>query len=392
MDFRFTEEEEELRSEVRDFLEAELRNGSFEVHSDAWLCGFSPALSHKIAEKGWIGLCWPKEYYGQGKSHIYRMVVTEELLRYGVPAAAHWNGDRQMGPSIIRYGSAEQKQFFLPRIARGEACFGIGMSEPDAGCDLASLKTRAVEDGDEYIIDGQKVWTSGAHHIEYLYLLARTDSEAPKHRGISEFIVDMKLPGISVRPLVDMTGAHHYNEVFLDSVRVPKTSLVGEKNRGWYQITTQLDYERSGIERLMTNYPVYHDLIKYAKRTMLHGSSPTEVEVVRHRLADLQVQYEVGRLLTYRVAWVLDQGRVPNYEAAMSKVFCTDFQQYLARVATQIMGAYGQLRQGSKWIPSEFRESPAESYLFSPGYTLQGGTSEILRNIVALRGLGLPAA
>jgi len=392
MDFRFTDEEEEFRKEVRDFLEGELGKGSFEVHSDAWLCGFSPEFSRKLGEKGWIGLCWPKEYHGKGKSYIHRLVLTEELLRYGAPAAAHWFGDRQMGPSIIRHGSAEQKEYFLPRIAQGEACFGIGMSEPDAGSDLASVKTRAVEDGDDYLIDGQKVWTSGAHHVDYLYLVARTDPDAPKHKGISEFIVDMKLPGIEVRPLVDMTGAHHYNEVFFDNMRVPKTSLVGEKNRGWYQITAQLDYERSGIERLMTNYPIYRDLIEYVKKAKRRGIPLAEEQVVRHKLADLQVQYEVGRLLTYRVAWVLDQGRLPNYEAAMAKAFCTAFEQHLAKVATQILGAYGQLRQGSKWVPPEFRESATESYLFSPGYSLQGGTSEILRNIVALRGLGLPAA
>jgi alkylation response protein AidB-like acyl-CoA dehydrogenase len=392
MDFRFTDEEDEFRKEVRDFLEGELRNSSFEVHSDAWLCGFSPEFSRKMGEKGWIGLCWPKEYYGRGESYIYRLVLTEELLRCGAPAAAHWFGDRQMGPSLIRHGSAELKDYFLPLIARGEAYFGIGMSEPDAGSDLASVKTRAVEDGDDYVIDGQKVWTSGAHYIDYLYLVAKTDPDAPKHKGISEFIVDMELPGIEVRPLVDMTGAHHYNEVFFDNVRVPKRMLVGEKNRGWYQIAAQLDYERSGIERLMTNYPLYRDLIEYVKKTKRRGTPLAEERLVRNKLADLQVQYEVGRLLTYRVVWVLDQGRLPNYEAAMAKAFCTEFEQRLARVATQITGAYGQLRQGSKCVPPEFRESAAESYLFSPGYSIQGGTSEILRNIVALRGLGLPAA
>jgi len=391
MDFRFTDEEEAFRKEVREFLEGELRKGSFQVRSDNWLFGFSPEFSCKLGEKGWIGLCWPKEYYGKGKSYTYRLVLTEELLRYGAPAAAHWFGDRQMGPSIIRHGSEDQKHFFLPRIASGEAYFGIGMSEPEAGSDLASLKTRAVEDGDDYVINGQKVWTSGAHHVDYLYLVARTDPEAPKHKGISEFIVDRKLRGIEVRPVVDMTGANHFSEVFFDNVRVPKTMLVGEKNRGWYQIAAQLDYERSGIERLMSNYPLYQDLIKYVKNRK-RTAIQVEEQVLRHTLADLQVQYEVGRLLIYRVVWVLDQGRLPNYEAAMAKVFCTAFEQRVAQVATRILGAYGQLRQGSKWIPDEFRESATESYLLSPGYTLRGGTSEILRNIVALRGLGLPAA
>ncbi len=390
MEFRFTEEQEKLRQEIRQFLEEELKNGNFEVHCDAWMGGYSPEFSRKIGQRGWIGLCWPREWYGQGKSYMDRMVLTEEIVRYGAPAAAHWFADRQMGPSIIRYGSDEQKEYFLPRIARGELVFGIGMSEPEAGCDLASLRTKATEDGDSYILNGQKVWTSGAHHIDYLYLIARTDPEAPRHRGISEFIVDMHLPGIEVRPLIDMTGGHHYNEVFLDNVRVPRSSMVGEINHGWYQIAEQLDYERSGVERLMTNYPIYQDLIEYAKQTN-HGGKPlAEQPTVRNRLADLTVRYEVGRLLTYRVAWVLDQGRPPTTEAAMAKAFCTSFEQYMVHVATQLPGLYGQLRQGSKWIPPAFRESAAESYLFSPGYTIQGGTSEILKNITAIRGLQLP--
>lgn len=390
MEFRFTEEQEKLRQEIRQFLEEELKNGNFEVHCDAWMGGYSPEFSRKIGQRGWIGLCWPREWYGQGKSYMDRMVLTEEIVRYGAPAAAHWFADRQMGPSIIRYGSDEQKEYFLPRIARGELVFGIGMSEPEAGCDLASLRTKATEDGDSYILNGQKVWTSGAHHIDYLYLIARTDPEAPRHRGISEFIVDMHLPGIEVRPLIDMTGGHHYNEVFLDNVRVPRSSMVGEINHGWYQIAEQLDYERSGVERLMTNYPIYQDLIEYVKQTN-HGGKPlAEQPTVRNRLADLTVRYEVGRLLTYRVAWVLDQGRPPTTEAAMAKAFCTSFEQYMVHVATQLPGLYGQLRQGSKWIPPAFRESAAESYLFSPGYTIQGGTSEILKNITAIRGLQLP--
>jgi alkylation response protein AidB-like acyl-CoA dehydrogenase len=391
MEFQFTEEQEKFRQEVRDFLEEELRKGSFVPRNDGWMCGFSLEFSHKMGERGWIGLCWPKEWYGQGKSYMHRMVLTEELLRYGAPTAAHWFGDRQIGPTIIRHGSEEQKHFFLPRIVRSEIRFGMGMSEPEAGSDLASLQTRAVEDGDDYIIDGQKVWTSGAHLADYLYLVVRTDPNVVKHKGISEFIVDTKAPGIEIRPLVDMTGAHHYNEVFFNSVRVPKTRLLGGKNKGWYQLAEQLDYERSGIERLMTNYPLFQDLIKYVKETKRQGKPLADDPLVRHKLAELEVHYEAGRLLTYQVAWVLDQGRIPNYEAAMTKALSTAFEQRLVNVATQILGLYGQLRQGSKWVPPAFRESVTESYLFSPGYTIQGGTSEVLKNIVALRGLQLPA-
>jgi len=391
MEFQFTDEQEKFRQEIRDFLDEELRNGSFTPRCDGWMLGSSPEFSRKMSERGWIGICWPKECYGQGKSYMHRMVLTEEMLRYGAPVAAHWFGDRQIGPTIIRHGNDEQKNFFLPRIVKSEIRFGMGMSEPEAGSDLASLQTRAVEDGDDYIIDGQKVWTSSAHHADYIYLVVRTDPNVPKHKGISEFIVDTKSPGIEINPLIDMTGAHHYNEVFFSSVRVPKTMLIGQKNKGWYQIAEQLDYERSGIERLMTNYPLFQDLIKYAKETKRGGKPLAEDPLVRYKLAELEVQYEAGRLLTYHVAWVLDQGRLPNFEAAMTKILSTDFEQRLANVATQILGRYGQLRQGSKWVPSAFNESPTESYLFSPGYTIQGGTSEVLRNIVALRGLQLPA-
>ncbi|MFA5374402.1 MAG: acyl-CoA dehydrogenase family protein [Dehalococcoidia bacterium] len=391
MDFKFTEEQEKLRKQVREFLEDELNKGGFTTHCDAWMGGYSADFSKKMGDKGWIGYCWPKDHYGQGKSFIDRLVITEEIVQYGAPAAAHWFADRQMGPSIIRHGTKEQQDFFLPRIAKGELVFGIGMSEPEAGCDLASIRTKAVLDGNNYVINGQKVWTSGAHHINYIYLIARTDQEVPKHKGISEFIIDMKTPGIDVRPLIDMTGGHHYNEVFFDNVRIPKTAMVGGLNKGWYQIAQQLDYERSGVERLMTNYPLLQDIVKYVKETQYHGQPLSKSVLARQSVADLFISFEAGRLLTYRVAWVLDQGKLPTTEAALAKAFSTSFEQQLAQVATQIPGLYGTLRQGSKGIPLAFRESPVESYLFSPAYTLQGGTNEILRNIIAGRGLGLPS-
>jgi len=391
MDFKFSDAQEQLRKEVSSFLEDELRKGSFMTHCDAWMGGYSAEFSKKMGQRKWIGYCWPKDRYGQGKSFVDRLVITEEIVRFGAPAAAHWFADRQMGPSIIRHGTKEQQDFFLPRIAMGELVFGIGMSEPEAGCDLASLKTKATPDGDSYVINGQKVWTSGAHHINYIYLVARTDPDVPKHKGISEFIIDMKTPGIDVRPLIDMTGGHHYNEVFFDNVRIPKSSLVGKLNNGWYQIAQQLDYERSGVERLMTNYPLLQDIIKYVKETQCNGQPLSKTVLARQSIADLFISFEAGRLLTYRVAWVLDQGKLPTTEAALAKAFSTSFEQQLAQVATQIPGLYGTLRQGSKGIPLAFRESPAESYLFSPAYTIQGGTNEILRNIIAGRGLGLPS-
>ena len=389
MDFRFNEEQERFRKEVRDFLEEEIKKGSFKPQCDGWIEGHSPEFSRKLAQKGWIGLAWPKEYGGQGRSYLDRLILTEELLRYGAPAASHWLSDRQVGPSIIAYGTEEQRKEFLSKIVKAEVFFGVGMSEPGAGSDLASLTTRAVEDGDNYIIDGQKIWSSGAHIFTHLYLVTRTDPDAPKHRGISEFIIDMNLPGITVNPIIDLTGARHFNEVFFDGVRVPKRYLIGEKNRGWYQITPQLDYERSGIERLMSNYPLFEALVQYVKETKRNGKPLSEDPIIRHKLAGLRVEFEAGRLMVYRVAWLLSQERLPNYETAMAKTYCSEFQQRLVHTAVGILGLHGQLMPDSKWVPVSGRAMG--SLLFSPGYTLQAGTSEILRNIVAMRGLGLPS-
>lgn len=388
MDFRFTEEQEKFRQEVRDFLEEELKKGSFEPSCDAWIASFSPEFTRKVAQKGWIGLIWPKEYGGQGRTYMDRLILSEEMLRYGAPAACHWFADRQIGGAVLAFGTEEQKREILPRIMRGEAYVGLGMSEPEAGSDLASLKMRATEDGDEYVIDGQKVWTSGAHYVNYIYLVARTDPEAPKHKGISEFIVETNLPGITIRPLIDITGGQHFSEVFFDGVRIPKECLIGEKNRGFYQILEQLDYERSGMERLMANYPLFEAIIQYTKETRRNGLPLCKDSLIRQKLAQLQVEFEIGRLLIYRVAVVMDGGRAPNLEASMAKVYGTAFEQHLANTAMEILGLYGQLVAGADLVP--VRGMAPYSYMMSQGYSLQAGTSEVLRNIIAQRGLGLP--
>jgi alkylation response protein AidB-like acyl-CoA dehydrogenase len=389
MDFAFTPEQEAFRREVRDFLEAEIAAGTFQPICDGWIQGYSPEFTRKVAAKGWIGITWPEEYGGQGRSNIDRLILTEELLRYGAPAACHWFADRQIGRSIIAYGTEEQKQEFLPQILKGEAYIGLGMSEPESGSDLASLQTKATEDGDDFVIDGQKMWTSCASYMTHVYLVARTDPDAPKHRGISEFIIDARLPGISVTPTIDITGSEAWGEVFYDGVRIPKKYLIGEKNRGFYQILNQLDYERAGLERLMGNYPLFDAIIRFAKETKRAGRPLSEDPLIRNKLAQLEVEFEMGRLLTYRVVLVIEEGRSPNVEAAMAKTYCTTFEQRLANVATDILGAYGQLMAESEWAPI-FGMAP-HSYLGSKGYSLQAGTTEVLRNIVASRGLGLPA-
>ncbi len=389
MDFEFTEEQKKFRQEIRDFLEEELRQELWEPSCDAWIMGFDHEFTKRVARKGWIGLTWPKECGGQGRSFIDRLILTEEMLRYGAPAACHWFADRQIGGAIVHYGTEEQRKEILPKIIKGEATVGLGMSEPETGSDLASLKMKATEDGEDYIIDGQKVWTSGGSHMDWMYLVARTDPNVAKHKGISEFVVDTSLPGITVNPIVDITGGVHFNEVFFDSVRVPKKYLIGEKNGGWKQILNQLDYERSGMERLMANYPLFAALIQYTKETRRNGKPLAQDPVIRSRLAQLKIELEIGRLFMYRVALVMDEGKAPTWESSMAKVYGTAFEQRVAGTAMEILGLYGQLSPESNWVP--MHGMAYHSYLSSKGYSLQAGTSEILKNILALRKLGLPS-
>lgn len=384
MDFASSPEQTALRDEVRSFLAATLPRYQPEPLADAWMIGFSREFSREFAAKGWIGYTWPKRYGGREGSYLERLVITEECLRAGAPVAAHWMSDRQMGPAILAYGSEEQREWFLPRIIRAEITFCIGMSEPNAGSDLASLRTRAVEDGDHFVIDGHKIWTSGAHEADFCYLVARTDPDVPKHKGISEFLVDMKTPGITIRPIVDMTGEHHFNEVFLEGVRVPKTALVGEKNRGWYQIASQLDFERSGMERLLSNWVVYRDVREWAKQQGL-----TQSPVIRSELAKLETDLEIGRWMIYRIAWLLSKGVVPNRESAVTKAFSNDVEQRLATLCGEILGPHALLMPGSPAAILSGRV--ARALVFAPAYTIQGGTAQVLRNIIATRALGLPA-
>jgi 3-oxocholest-4-en-26-oyl-CoA dehydrogenase alpha subunit len=389
MDFKFTAEQEKFREEVADFLKDEISKGLWKPSCDAWIQGQDPAFTKRVAQKGWIGLSWPKELGGGGRSAVDRMIMTEEILRYGAPAACHWFADRQIGNAIIHYGNDEQKREWLPIIMRGEAYVGLGLSEPDAASDLASIKTKATEANDHYIIDGQKVWTSCAKYMNYIYLIVRTDPTVPKHKGISEFFFSTKIPGVTLTPTIDITGSEAWCETFLDQVKVPKNSLIGEKNKGFYQVVNQLDFERAGLERLMGNYVLYDAIIQFSKETKRNGQPLCKDYSVRSKLSQMQIEFEVGRLLTYRVALAIDEKRPPNIEASMAKAYSTAFEQHLAVLAMDILGIYGSLLEDSKY--AVIRGMAPHSYLGSKGYSLQAGTSEILRNILAQRGLGLPA-
>ena len=389
MDFKFTPEQDRFREEIRSFLQreitpkkrAQIESGEEDAHYDK-------AFSKKVSERGWIGLSWPKEWGGQGIGHIDRCIYNEEMTVAEAPVGHHFMAERQMGPSIMMHGTPEQCQEYIPGIVAGELSFCIGYSEPGAGSDLASLQTRAQADGDDYVINGQKMYTSGAHVADYIWLAARTDPEAPKHKGVSVFLVDMKSPGVTVRPLISMDDAHSFNEVFFDQVRVPKTTMVGEENRGWYVVASNLDFERSGIERVAGTRRVYLELEDFVRRQGAPGVSGAVKDILRHRLAEMAVEYHVGRLLTYRVAWLQSRDIVPNYEASMSKVYGCEVSQRVAKACVDILGLFGALRGEDGRTPLKGRV--ARSYLRSISSTIAGGSSEIQRNIIATRGLGLP--
>ncbi|MEO2169408.1 MAG: acyl-CoA dehydrogenase family protein [bacterium] len=385
MDFRPTREQEELRHQVREFLASDPAIGAGAYREDGWIAGFDPAFSKRLGARGWIGLTWPTRYGGSERSYLDRLILTEELLLAGAPVAAHWFGDRQIGPALLAHGTDEQKDELLPRIARGAVAFCAGMSEPNAGSDLAALSTRAVVDGDEFVITGQKIWTSFASEAHYCYLVARTDTESQRHKGISEILVPMDATGITVRPIRDMVGEDHFGEVFFDEVRVPRRWLIGTLDRGFYQIMEQLDFERSGIERLFSNYPLWRDARRYAKERGL-SSDP----VLRQKMADIEIGFRAGRALVYQVAAVLSAGRVPNHDAAVAKTYCTSLEQRVADLVALILGPASQLALGDPAAPLGGRA--ARTLRYAPAYTIQGGTNNVLRNIISQRGLGLPAS
>ena len=390
MDFQFTSDEHAFREELVAFLKEALPPDWAGMDVDAqggedW--AFTLEMRKKLAKKGWLAIHWPREYGGMDASIMTQVIFNEEMAYHRAPGFDQF-GVRMMGSTLLIHGTEEQKKTFLPPVARGEVQWCQGYSEPGSGSDLASLETRAVADGDDYIINGTKIWTSDAHHADWMFLLARTDPEAPKHRGISFFLMDMKSPGVTVRPIIDMSGLHRFNQVFFDSVRVPKGNVVGELNRGWYVGATLLDFERSGVRYSAGSQRLLEELVQLAKETRHNGQVAAEDPLVRNRLADIAIQVEVSRMLAYRIAWMQSQGQIPNKEASTGKLFGTQLQQQVAAAGMELLGLYGQLAGDSKWAPLKGRLQ--RNYLSTFSETLAAGTSEIQRNIIATRGLGLP--
>jgi 3-oxocholest-4-en-26-oyl-CoA dehydrogenase alpha subunit len=391
MDFRFTPEEEAFRREVRGFLRAELPPGwkvcnDREGESDAEFA-LGQRLSKRLGERGWLTLAWPKEYGGRAASPMTQLVYNEELASAGAPLGFGF-GPNLVGPTLMVWGTEEQKRRHLGAIARSEMFWCQGFSEPGAGSDLASLQTRAVAEGDDYVINGQKIWTSEGHHGDWMIVLARTDPDAPKHRGISYFLVDMHMPGISVQPLVNLMNGHAFNQVFLDNVRVPRANLVGEENRGWYVATTTLDFERSGISRVTWARRQLEDVIEVLNQASASSSDGSARSRARLALAELTIELEIARLLCYRIAYLQGKGEVPTYESSMAKLYGTEVIYRFANAAVGLLGLAGQLEPGSRWSALQGRIE--RTYLASVSYTVAGGTSEIQRGVIATRGLGLP--
>ena len=386
MNFEFSDDEISFRKELQSWLKEELKDRPQDTDSDGeWAFGLE--MRKKLADKGWLTMAWPEEYGGQGVSHMMQVVFAEEMSYHRAPGRDVF-GTRMMAPTLMIHGTEEQKKEFLPPVSKGEVQWCQGYSEPESGSDLASLQTRAVEDGDDFIINGTKIWTSSAHRADDIMVLTRTDPDAPKHRGISFLLCDMNTPGLTVNPIINMAGDHGFNMVTFDNVRVPKKNLVGEQNRGWYVGATLLDFERSGVDYSAGGRRVLEELTDYAKNSSQNGSLISDNPIMRNRLANLAIEVEVSRLISYNIAWMQGEGLVPNKESSMGKVVGTELQQHLSETGMQMLGLHGQLEPGSKYAPLDGRIE--HMHLTNVSETIQAGTSEIQRNIIATRGLGLP--
>ncbi|MGB3809181.1 MAG: acyl-CoA dehydrogenase family protein [Parvibaculum sp.] len=367
------EETRGLRQEVRDFLAEELKDIPAVTRAQTWM-GFDADFSAKMGARGWIGMRWPKQYGGHERSAFDRYVVLEEMLAAGAPVGAHWIGDRQSGPLLLRFGTEEQRQLILPKVARGECYLCIGMSEPDSGSDLAATRTRAEKVEGGYRVNGTKLWTSNAHKAHYMIALFRTDPEK-KHDGLTQFLVDLKSPGITIRPIKDLAGNSHFNEVVFEDVFVPDAMLVGSEGTGWAQVSAELAFERSGPERYLSSYLLMKELVRELQRK---GGAEGAKEIGR-----LVAHLVTLRQMSLSVAGMLDKGENPALEASVVKDLGTGFEQDMPVKAHELIGAEPTLGTGD-----DFTEVLAYLTQTVPSFSLRGGTREILRGIIA-RGLGL---
>ena len=359
----------DLRLEVRRYLELEIDEGGFVPQADAWLSGIDPSFSRRLAQRGWVGMTVPAAYGGPGRSDLERFVVTEELLAAGAPVAAHWIADRQMVPGILRNGSERQRHEYLPGIVEGWRFFGIGMSEPDSGSDLASVRTRAREVPDGWVLTGTKLWTSSAHVATNLAVLARTDDTEERHGGLSQFIVDLPHPQVQVLPIITIDGGHHFNEVVLDDAAVPAAALLGRRGEGWRQVVGELANERSGPERILSTLPL---LRAWASRTDTWNDPASRLALGR-----LVARMAVLRQMSLGIARQLSRGEDPSVAAAMVKDLGTVFESDVV----ETVRAFAHIEPDVNG--DQFEVLVANAVLHTPAFTLRGGTNEVLRSVVA---------
>ncbi|MBU0795785.1 MAG: acyl-CoA dehydrogenase family protein [Alphaproteobacteria bacterium] len=365
---------EALRAEVRDFLAETLKDYPPHRRAESWF-GFDADFSARLAARGWIAMTWPKRYGGHERSALERYVVLEELLAAGAPVAAHWIADRQSGPSLLKFGTEAQKAEILPKIAAGKCFFCIGMSEPDAGSDLAAVRmlARKVEGG--FTVNGTKLWTSFGHNAHYMILFCRTDPASQRQEGTSQFLVDLKTPGISIKPIHDIAGKHHFNEVHFTDVFLPDAALIGTLGNGWQQVTSELALERSGPERFLSSFELLVQMVAWLQN---HPSAQAEILTGR-----LVAHLAVLRRLSRSVATLLEQGENPNIQAAIVKDLGATLEQEMPEAIRHVLALEPMVES-----PDPAAAVLAHIILNAPGFSLRGGTREILRGIIA-RGLGL---
>ncbi|MFA7270681.1 MAG: acyl-CoA dehydrogenase family protein [Sterolibacterium sp.] len=368
---------EELRGQVRAFIRNELASGGFVPQCDCWTKGFSRDFSRKLASHGWIGMTWPKEYGGHERSSIDRFIVIEELLAAGAPVASHWLADRQIGPSLLRHGTEEQKRLMLPGIARGDYVFAVGYSEPDVGSDVSAVKTRAERIPDGWRVSGTKMWTSAAHQADFIFVLCRTSpSEGDRHQGLTTLIVQLPAKGLTVQPILLPTGEHGFNEVILDGVEVPDSMVLGQPGEAWKIITSELVLERCGPERFMSTFPL---LVELVRRTQ---SNPDN-ERALVGIGELVARFWALRTMSIAIAAALEDGQSLGVEAALVKDMGTRFESEITEYARLLYSVIPSFDSEDLFV-----NFLAQSVMQSPAFTLRGGTNEVLRGIIA-RGLGL---
>ncbi len=391
MEFRDSPEEATFRTAVRGFINENLPANyepasafsEEEGEQEEFVKGWRTALG----KRGWIAPHWPKEYGGANMSVSEQFVFNEEMAEARAPQVGGM-GVAMIGPILIRFGTDAQRAEHLPGITSGEAHWCQGYSEPGSGSDLASLQTRAIRDGDDYVINGQKIWTSGAHRANRMFMLARTDPDAPKHRGISMLLLDMRSPGVQVRPLITMAGDHVFNEVFFQDVRVPARNLIGEENRGWYVGAALLDFERSNVAGSVGLIHTVNDMAKYVRDAEQGKAFGRVTDSIKNDLAERAIEAQIARLISYRIISMQKEGKIPNYEASMNKLFRSEAMQRATQTGMKIQAMYGNLYSGERRAIDKGRVP--HSYVSAISGTIAAGTSEVNRNVIATRGLGLP--